>query len=165
MKEIQRGVWSLGQADPLEEEMATHSSILAWRIPWTKEPGGIQSIGLKRIWHDWATEHTHTMCKIYMYLLVCCMLSHFSHTWLFVILWTVARQVPLSMRFSRQESWSGLPGLPSGDLPNPGIKPASLASPALAGRFFTAGATWEALYLLLVYIFIQETSYKSLSPV
>ena len=80
-----------------------------------------------------------------------------------MILWIVARQVPLSMRFSRQES--GLPGLPSGDLPNPGIKPASLASPALAGRFFTAGATWEALSLLVVYIFIQETSYKSLSPV
>ena len=51
------------------------------------------------------------------------------------------------------------------DLSDAGIKPASLASPALAGRFFTAGATWEALYLLVVYIFIQETSYKSLSPV
>ena len=83
MKETQRGVWSLGQADPLEEEMATHSSILAWRIPWTKEPGGMQSIGSKRVWHDWATEHTHTMCKIYMYLLVCCMLSHLRHTWLY----------------------------------------------------------------------------------
>ena len=38
--------------DPLEEEMATHSSILAWRIPWTKEPGGLQSIGSQRIGHD-----------------------------------------------------------------------------------------------------------------
>ena len=40
-------VRSLGQEDPLEKEMATHSSILVWRIPWTKEPGGLQSIGLR----------------------------------------------------------------------------------------------------------------------
>ena len=45
-------VRSLGQEDPLEEEMATHSSILAWRIPWTEEPGGLQSIGLHRVGHD-----------------------------------------------------------------------------------------------------------------
>ena len=51
--------------------------------------------------------------------------------------WTVAHQVPLSMEFSRQEDGSGLPCPPPGDLPNPGIKPASLVSPALAGRFFT----------------------------
>ena len=42
----------LGQEDPLEEEMATHSSILAWRIPWTEEHGGLQSIGSQRIGHD-----------------------------------------------------------------------------------------------------------------
>ena len=45
-------VRSLGQRDPLEEEMATHSSILAWRIPWTEEPGGLQSMGLYRVRHD-----------------------------------------------------------------------------------------------------------------
>ena len=45
-------VQSLGQEDPLEEEMATHSSILAWRMPWTEEPGRLQSIGLQRIGHD-----------------------------------------------------------------------------------------------------------------
>ena len=45
-------VWSLGQEDPLEEELATHSSILAWKIPWTEEPGGIQSMGLQRVGHD-----------------------------------------------------------------------------------------------------------------
>ena len=48
-------VQSLGQEDPLEEEMATHSSILAWRIPWTEEPGGLQSMGLQRVGHDWVT--------------------------------------------------------------------------------------------------------------
>ena len=42
-------VWSLGQEDPMEEGMATHSSILAWRIPWTEEPGGLQSMGLPRV--------------------------------------------------------------------------------------------------------------------
>ena len=75
--------------------MATHSSILAWKIPWT---------------------------------VVC--------------------QAPLSMGFSRQEYWSGLPFLSPGALPNPGIKLASLASPALAGRFFTSPATREAQFIL-----------------
>ena len=42
----------LGWNDPLEEEMATHSSLLVWRIPWTEEPGGQQSIGLQRVGHD-----------------------------------------------------------------------------------------------------------------
>ena len=45
-------VQSLGQEDPLEKEMATHSKILAWRIPWTEEPGGLQSTGLQRVGHD-----------------------------------------------------------------------------------------------------------------
>ena len=51
------------------------------------------------------------------------MLSHFSHVQLFAISWTAARQVPLSMGFSRQEYWSGLPFPPPGDLPDPGIQP------------------------------------------
>ena len=45
-------VQSLGQGDPLEKEMATHSSILAWKIPWTEEPHGLQSMGLQRVGHD-----------------------------------------------------------------------------------------------------------------
>ena len=45
-------VGSLGQEDPLEEGMPTHSSILAWRIPWTEEPGGLQSMGSLRVGHD-----------------------------------------------------------------------------------------------------------------
>jgi len=50
MQEAQ--VRSLGQEDPLEKGMATHSSILAWRTPWTEEPGGLQSLGLQRVGHD-----------------------------------------------------------------------------------------------------------------
>ena len=52
-------VQSLGQDDPLEEEMAIHSSILVWRIPWTEEPGGLQSMGSQRVRQDLMTEHTH----------------------------------------------------------------------------------------------------------
>ena len=76
------------------------------------------------------------------------MLSHFSHVQLFATLWTLAHWAPLSMGFSRQEYWSGLPGPPPGDLPVPGIQPASLRSSAFAGGFFffTTGATWEALF-------------------
>ena len=72
------------------------------------------------------------------------MLSHFSCVWLFVALWTVTHQAPLSMGFSRQEYWSGLPFPSPGDLPNPGIEPMSLMFPALAARFFTPSTTWEA---------------------
>ena len=48
-------VWSLGWEDPLEKEMATHYSTLAWKIPWTEEPGRLQSMGSQRVGHDWAT--------------------------------------------------------------------------------------------------------------
>ena len=48
-------VWSLGREDPLEKGMATHSSIPAWEIPWTEEPGGLQFMVLQRVGHDWAT--------------------------------------------------------------------------------------------------------------
>ena len=51
-------VGSLGQEDPLQKEMATHSSTLAWKIPWTEEPGGLQSMGSQRVEHDWATSLT-----------------------------------------------------------------------------------------------------------
>ena len=70
----------------------------------------------------------------------CCVLSHFSHVQFFVTLWIVAFQDPLSMVFSWQEYWSELPCLPPGNLPNPGFKPASLTSPALAGEFFITSA-------------------------
>ena len=59
MQETQ--VWSLVWEDPLEKEMATHSCILAWRIPWIEEAGGLLSMGLQRLEHDWVTNtHTHT---------------------------------------------------------------------------------------------------------
>ena len=63
---------------------------------------------------------------------------------LFVTPWTVAHQPPVSMGFSRQEYWSGLPQPPLEDFPNSGIEPMSFLSPALARGFFTTSTTWEA---------------------
>ena len=68
-------------------------------------------------------------------MLVCVLVA--SVVQLFVTPWAVAHQAPLPVGFSRQEYWSGLPCPPPGDLPNPGIKPMSLMSPALAGGFLT----------------------------
>ena len=61
MQETQ--VWSLGWQDPLEKEISAHSSILAWRIPQTEEPGGLQSMESQRVGHDWAT-NTHTQLVV-----------------------------------------------------------------------------------------------------
>ena len=72
------------------------------------------------------------------------MLSHFSRVRLFVTPWTVACQASLSMGFSRQEYWSGLPRSPPGDLPDQGIEPVSLMTSISAGGLFTTSATWEA---------------------
>ena len=78
-----------------------------------------------------------------------CMLSRFSRVQLFATPWTLAHQATLSMGFSRQEYWNGLPFPPPGALPDSGIKPTSFMSPALAGRFFTTSTTWEACYLAI----------------
>ena len=57
-------VQSLGEEDFLEEEMATHSHILAWRIPWTEEPGGLLSMGLQRLGQDWVTKNTQVATSL-----------------------------------------------------------------------------------------------------
>ena len=77
------------------------------------------------------------------------MLRRFTRVRLFATLWTVACQAPLSVGFSRQDYWSGLSCPLPGDVPDPGIKPASLLSPALAGELFTTHATWEAPSIIL----------------
>ena len=78
-----------------------------------------------------------------------CKLICFSGAQLFVNLWTGAFQVPLSMGFSRQEYWSGLPCSPPGDLRHSGIEPTSLMSLALVGGSFTTSDIWEAPSLRL----------------
>ena len=71
-----------------------------------------------------------------------------GHVQLFVTPWTLARQAPLSMKFPRHEYCSGLPFPPPGDLSNPGIKPASLAFPTLAVRFFTSAPPGKPLRII-----------------
>ena len=75
---------------------------------------------------------------------MCCLLSHFSHVRFFPTPWTVACYTPLSMGFSGQRYWSGLPFPPPGDFSDPGTEPTSLMSPALAGRFLNTSATWDS---------------------
>ena len=82
-----------------------------------------------------------------------CMLSCFSCIQLFETLWTVAPQVPLSLGFSGQEYWSGLPCPSPGDFPDPGLEPASFTSYALASRFFT----WVTGYITLPLINFKNT--------
>ena len=96
--------------------------------------------------------YTKTIYYFCIHTLQACVLSRFSRVRLFVTPWTLVLQAPLSMGFSRQEYWSGLPCPPPGDLPKPRIELVSLTSPALAGVFFTTGATWEALYTCLIFV-------------
>jgi len=78
---------SLGWEDPLDKEMAIHSSILAWEIPWTEESFRLQSMGLKRVGHDWTTEHAcmHTVLMlvtvfyILVFVFLKCMLHIYTH--------------------------------------------------------------------------------------
>ena len=70
-------VQSLGREDPLEKEMATHSSILAWRIPWTEEPDGLQSMGSQRVRHDWATSLSFLLLHLWSW-------GIFGLQWIFV---------------------------------------------------------------------------------
>ena len=67
MQETQ--IWSLGWEDPLEKEMATHSSILAWEIPWTEEPGGLQSMGLQRVRHQAQSDQAHMLQSLTLFMI------------------------------------------------------------------------------------------------
>ena len=92
-----------------------------------------------------------------------CVLSLFSHVRLFETLWAVARQTPLSMGFSKQEYWSGLPFPLPGNLPSPGIELASRMSPASTGRFFTTEPPGKPSSLLTC-SFTTNSSLVSLCP-
>ena len=92
------------------------------------------------------------------------MLNRFSGVRLFANPRTAARQAPTSVGFSRQEYWSGLPFPSPGDLPNPGIEPVSLLSPALAGGFFTTSTTREAPTLQAESKGLPSEGDKSTSP-
>ena len=82
-------VWSLGREDPLEKGIATHSSILAWRIPWTEEPGGLQPMWSQRVEQDWAT-NTFTF---------------FTETVLLIDTWVEVRRSPLETHLGHGHQW------------------------------------------------------------
>ena len=100
---------------------------------------------------------------IYIYIYIhACVCESSSHVWLSATPWTVACQAPLSMEFSRQEYWSGLPFPSPGDLPDPGIKPASPCIPmpsALAGGSFTTSTTWGVPINIYVYVSVFFSFY------
>ena len=131
-----------------------------WLQPWIGDSEACSlwflQEGPKRLSSSWHTgEFTHTLRA--------CLLSHFSPVQLCATLWGAACQARLSMGFSRQEYWSGIPCPPPGALPDPAIKLASLTSSALAGRFFPTSATWEAIiwriyHKSLSYVFWTRTS-------
>ena len=94
------------------------------------------SLGFKNLhWEVSSWSNFAPLMPILFFLLHACLLSRFSHVWLCTPLCTVACQASLSMWLSRQEYWRGLPCPWPGDLPNPGIEPVSLLSPALAGGY------------------------------
>ena len=125
-------VQSQGGEEPLEEEMATHSNILAWEIPRTEQPGGLQSIGLQRVGYNRASKHIGNDFRMLSisglhYIICTSSVQSLGHIQLFETPWTAACQAALSVGFPRQEYWSGLPFPAPGDLPNPGIESASLS--------------------------------------
>ena len=148
-------VWSLGWEDPLEKGEAAHSGILAWRIPCT-----VKSMGSQRAGHDWSlslsflcyTSVSTTMsgwllssnCGTFSFYIPCVLrcvcVSVCAHMCPGVSDSLQSyEQAPLSMDFSRQEYWCGLPFPPPGYLPDRAIEPKALVSPALAAEFFTSG--------------------------
>ena len=133
------------------------------RKPWTKWEDNTQNgrkyLQMKELTNNSSPKYTSTSCssitktnkqtnkqnpiKKKKCVYVLCAKS-LSCAWLFAAPWTVAHQAPLSMRFSRQEYWNGLPFPPLGNLLKPGIEPTSLTPHALSGRFFTTSAILEA---------------------
>ena len=148
-------VWSLGQVGPLEKEMATHSSTLAWKIPWTEEPGRLHSMGSQRVKHNWSDlACTHSIILNISLNWKWKSESEVAQScWLFVTLWNVAYQAPLSMGFSRQEYWSGLP-FPSPDLPNPGIE---LWSPPSQADTLPSEPPGKPILKLRVFFYDQQS--------
>ena len=145
-------VRSLGQEVPLEKEMATHSSILAWKIPWMEEPGRLQSMGLQRVGHNWATSlhftlyiytytHTHYILLSFHPLMGTCGVS-------ISILSTMCAQLESCPAQCHPMACSP-PGSSAHELVQarvlewdrglPGMELVPGASPASAGRLFTPG--------------------------
>ena len=101
-------VWSLGQEDPMEKEIATHSSILAWRTPWTEEPVRVQSMGSQRVRHEWACTSLNLLSVAFMlcFLFSLLLVLFLSPTLCFKFCWSF--HFPLCSplpRFSNSLDW------------------------------------------------------------
>ena len=116
-----------------------------------------ERIGVRHLYIQW--EGYVCVCVCVCVWVYACVLNLFISVWLCVTPWTVAHQAPLSMGFSRQECWSGLPRPPPGPLSNPGIEPVSLKSHALAGGFLTTSVTWEAYVSIYLYTHLIRFSF------
>ena len=103
-------VQSLGWEDPLEKEMATHSSILAWKISWTEEPGGLQSMGSQRVGHDWATNTSILWHCLSLGLEWNWLFPVFDHCWVFQVYWHIEC---FSFTASSFRIWNSSTGIPS----------------------------------------------------
>ena len=129
------------RASLIEMRGMREPKIMAWKNSWRTCPvflleGGSHSLSIQH--PTWWMQHSAVSKCLQLWGQMCaCMLSRFSRVWLFATLWTVAPQAPLSMEFSHQEYWSGLPFPSPGDLPNLGIEPMSPGVPELASRFLT----------------------------
>ena len=143
-------VRSLGQEDPLEEKMATLSSILAERIPWLEEPGGLQSLGVTKR-HSRATERTHTQkisthsvpvsCLVFTLCAVCCAVLSHSVMSNSATLWTLTCQAPLSMGILQARILDWVAMSPS----RGSCQPRDWTQVSrIAGGFFTIWASREA---------------------
>ena len=133
-------VWSLGWEDPLEKEMATHSSTLAWKIPRTKEPGRLQSMGSQRVRHDWATAHTY-IHTLYLRGLCCAQPLQSCLT-----LWDPMDHSPPGSSVhgilqARIQEWIAMP---SRGASRPRNRTRVSYVSGIADGFFTHWATWEA---------------------
>ena len=113
-KTLKPKVQSLSQEDALEEEMATHSSILAWKTPWREEPRGLQSMGSQRVRLHWATKQQRAFRPPQGICLLSCSAASDSDPMNGSLL------APLSVGIFRQEYWSGLPFPCQGIIPTQG---------------------------------------------
>ena len=142
-----------------------HANHTCWRNWVCSEHPGLLPLPLQRSphpsphWHglSWECLAVPWAAASCVPVLECAVLSGCSRVWLHVTPWTVAHQLPLSMEFSRQEYWSRLPFHSLGDLPNPGIKPVSHTSPALADRFLILNERYNDLSLPKVQFLILKT--------
>ena len=160
MQETRR--WTLGQEYPLEKGMATHSSVLAWRIPWTEEPGRVQSMGLQRVGHDWATNTFTFFC-----------LNSFTFFFPFIFISWRLITLQYCSGFCHTVTWisHGFTCIPH---PDPPLPPPSLPDPSGSSQCTSpehlshaSSLGWWAVSPLIIYMFrccSLETSHPRLLP-